>query len=382
MIYFVGVIISFFLAFILISKKNKSGADNILAVWLLFIGLHLLLFYLFIGKRYIGFPYLLGFELPMPLVHGPFLYLYCAALTGQHYKKRLRLLHFLPFILSYIPFLGFFLLPFSSKILVYQNKGDGYVDILSVLYILFIASGVLYITVSFRLLARHKKNIANQFSYTERINLAWLRYLLAGIMVIWAVIILGNDEAVYTTVVLYVLFIGYFGIKQVGVFTHQNPVTLTAQPILTEAAGTAIDEVLTYEAKDEIGKYTKSGLGEAAANNIHTQLTQAMETHQWYKNPELSLSKLSQSIGVQPNQLSQVINTKEQKNFYDYINQLRVNEFRQAVAQPQNQKFTLLALAYECGFNSKASFNRNFKKATGQSPTEYLKRSNISLSGK
>ncbi len=372
MIYFVGVIFSFFLAFILISKKNKSGADTILAAWLLFIGIHLLSVYLFTSTKYIQFPYLLGIDLPMPLIHGPFLYLYCTSLTQQHYKKGLSLLHFLPFVIGYLPFLGFFISSFENKILVYQNQGEGYTEILSVMYLLFILSGVVYVFLSLRLLAKHKKNIANQFSYTEKINLAWLRYLTLGIMLIWLCVIFGTDDYTFTAVVLYILFIGYFGIKQVGIFTFKNPDTEYLQD-------KTIDVSLATTTNNNTEKYTKSGLGNTTANDIYTQLAEAMQNHKWYKNPELSMGKLSRDLDVPVNQLSQVINTKEQKSFYDYINQLRIEEFKLVVTQPENQKFTLLALAYDCGFNSKASFNRNFKRVTGLSPTEYLKGINITL---
>ncbi|MNY28251.1 Helix-turn-helix domain protein [compost metagenome] len=69
----------------------------------------------------------------------------------------------------------------------------------------------------------------------------------------------------------------------------------------------------------------------------------------------------------------------EKKSFYDYINELRIEEFKIIVVLPENQKFTLLSLAYDVGFNSKTSFNRNFKNITGLSPTAYLQQQKIQL---
>jgi YesN/AraC family two-component response regulator len=102
-----------------------------------------------------------------------------------------------------------------------------------------------------------------------------------------------------------------------------------------------------------------------------------MQSQKLYKNAELTLDDLANSLKVLPNHLSQVINSTENKNFYDYINNLRINEFIELIALLENQKFTLLSLAFECGFNSKTSFNRNFKKATGLTPSEYIKQENI-----
>lgn len=91
------------------------------------------------------------------------------------------------------------------------------------------------------------------------------------------------------------------------------------------------------------------------------------------------MSDQARQLDIHPNYISQVINSVEQKNFYDFINEHRVEEFKQLVSLSENQHFTLLALAFECGFNSKTSFNRNFKKATGMTPSTYLEQRNIHL---
>jgi len=124
-------------------------------------------------------------------------------------------------------------------------------------------------------------------------------------------------------------------------------------------------------------KYSKSGLSAEASVELHENLTQLVNSEKIFKQSDLTLTELAKRLGTHPNYLSQVINEKEGKNFYDYINQLRTEEFKKIVASPGNQKFTLLSLAFECGFNSKSSFNKYFKKVTGLSPSEYLKQKNI-----
>ena len=119
-------------------------------------------------------------------------------------------------------------------------------------------------------------------------------------------------------------------------------------------------------------KYSKSGLTPEMAENLHGRLKKLMESEKIYTESELSLSELANLLNTLPNYLSQVINDKEGKNFYDYINMLRIEAFKTMVSRPENKKYTLLSLSYDCGFNSKSSFNKNFKKVTGQSPSEYL----------
>lgn len=374
MLYLTGVVITFFLAFILLSKSHKTIADKILFFWLIGIGLHLLLFYIFFSGKYIIYPYTLGLSIPLPLIHGPFLFLYTAAVTNQSKNWKINSLHFLPVILCYFSISNFLLLPNESKILIYKNEGAGYETVQNITLFAILCSGIVYVIWSLTLLKKHKRNILNQFSYTEKINLVWLRYLIYGIALIWLFVVLGNDELLFSVVVLFVVFIGYFGINQVGVFSKIEPVN---QPknhnidkksvVIENEDGDKFNAV-----EDKNSKYSKSGLNEEMARKIHNLLTNEIENKKLFTNPELTLVELSEILNVHPNHLSQVINTFEERNFYDYINSKRIEHFIELLSKSENKKYTILSLAFESGFNSKSSFNKYFKKVTNQTPTEYL----------
>lgn len=366
MLYLTGIIITFFLVVILASKKNKSEADKILASWLFFTGFHLFLYYLHYKNDFASFPFLLGFELPMPLLQGPFLYLYTSALTNQNQHKKYNIFHFLPFIMAIIILIPFFKLSFEEKLKVFQNEGKGYENLILILYSAVLISGIVYALLSLQKLSKHRKNISEAFSSTEKINLSWLQYLILGSSIIWIVVIFFNDEYIFSVVVFYLIFIGYFGIKQVGIFTNQA----FSENRIPTISSSKINETETFSEKI---KYEKSSLNTTELNSIHQNLIRLMATEKLYKNPDLTLAELSQKLNIHPNVLSQVINSVEGKNFYDYINSQRVAEFKKLILLPENQKFTLLSVAFECGFNSKTAFNRNFKKETGLSPSEYLK---------
>jgi len=119
-------------------------------------------------------------------------------------------------------------------------------------------------------------------------------------------------------------------------------------------------------------KYAKSGLSDEASESLYAKLTQVITDDQVYKQQELSIGDFAEMLETHPNYLSQVINEKTGKSFYDFINSYRVEDFKKLIADPKNKQFTLLTLAYQSGFNSKSSFNRYFKKQTGQTPTQYL----------
>jgi AraC-like DNA-binding protein len=91
-----------------------------------------------------------------------------------------------------------------------------------------------------------------------------------------------------------------------------------------------------------------------------------------YRKSDLSIDDLASKLKIHHNYLSQVINEREKKNFYEFVNHFRLEEFKKLLSEPKNRNYTLLALAFECGFNSKSSFNRYFKKSTGKTPSEYF----------
>lgn len=380
MFHIAGIIISLFLALLLFTKRGRATADLILALWLVLIAVHLLCYYLLISGTYPEFPYLLGLEIPLPLIHGPFLYWYTATLTFQRSKRLPWWTHFIPAAAGYILLSGFFAQPVDQKIRIYQAGGAGYETITRIIRRAIIPSGVLYVVLSLMLLRKHSVNIATQFSYSEKINLNWLVYLTIGIGVIWLSVIFGNDISTFILVDLFVLFVGYFGIRQAGIFTNgtiKDSSVNTDEEEANEPEATADPVPEGPVTTEEKTKYKKTAISGDLMSKIHRELTQLMQAEQLYKNPELSLDELAGRLAVNSNTLSQVINSVEQRNFYDYINDFRVKEFQRIVVLPENSKFTFLSIAFEVGFNSKTSFNRNFKKATGLSPREFFQQERI-----
>lgn len=356
MFYLTGVGLALFLDLLLLAKPKKSTADWILAWWMLFVGLHLLTVAAFRMKIY---PVLLGLDLPLPVVHGPFLFLYTRALTGRALSAKHVLLHFLMPLAFYIYLIPFMLLPADQKILVYQNRGAGYETFRAIRGIWIPVSGILYILMSLVALRRHRRRIVDEFSSVDKINLDWLQYLMIWLALIWVMVIFGNDNWVFGTAVVFLFFIGLFGIRQGVIFKYGD-----VRPSIVH-----IDALTEPTGKP---KYEKSGLTPESAETLHRLLSDTMASGKYYLDSELSLVDLAERLGVVPNHLSQVINEREGKKFYDYINGLRVDEFKRVVRLPGSEKLTLFAIAQQCGFNSKSSFNRYFKKVTGQLPSEYM----------
>lgn len=103
---------------------------------------------------------------------------------------------------------------------------------------------------------------------------------------------------------------------------------------------------------------------------IGDQLENIMKEERVYKDPDLTLSALAEKLAIKPYLLSRCLKLQFEKKFTDLVNEHRVVEWIQLVRDPGNERYTLLTLAYEAGFNSKASFNRAVKKHTGLSPRQ------------
>jgi AraC-like DNA-binding protein len=101
------------------------------------------------------------------------------------------------------------------------------------------------------------------------------------------------------------------------------------------------------------------------------KLSSYFQKEEPYLQPDITLSELATRLHTNTSVLSAAINTGFGKNFNDFVNQYRVDAFLAKMQSGEMKHFTLLAIAFECGFNSKATFNRAVKKATGKSPSEF-----------
>lgn len=372
MLYLLGIFLAFFLSFLLITKKNKNAADFILSAWLCVLGLNLTAYYLLLTQQYQEFPSFIVFGTTLPLAHGPFLYLYVKQQTSQSSFLLRDYLHFLPLVLGNLLFASFYMAPFSERLGIVIHEGQGYgVEMLIRSYGVYL-SGIIYVSLSLWILYRYRKNMVQQFSNIEKINFNWLLYLIIWIIIIWFfVLVIQKDSFIYATTTFFILWLGYFGIKQVQVF-HQPHLSGNDYLVYENRDTDYFQEEVN---SDEIEKkYKNSGLTDSTIDAIHSRLIQLLDEEKPYVNPNLTLNELAKMLHVHPNYLSQVINSKEEKNFYELINKKRIDEFVKKLEDPENKQYTLIAIAYECGFNSKASFNRNFKKYFDVTPSEYQKK--------
>ncbi|SEB43042.1 AraC-type DNA-binding protein [Tenacibaculum sp. MAR_2009_124] len=370
-----GIFIAIFLVILLILKRNKTNSDRILGYWLCLMAVHLFFFYLRDSELMVEMPYLIGVDFVFPILQSVFLYFYARSITGNGLSIKKTLVHLIPTFILLITSIPFFMLDDETKIdIVIRRTNHDYdwYDYLSTIFV--IISGFAYCVTTLFLIEEHKKNILHRFSNTDNKELIWLKNLTIGLLIIWlSVFITDNPAIIFSLVVLFVLFIGFFGINQTSIFSSQpinkEELNISSQNTSDNIVDASVSEITISNVKRQ---YVKSGLTTQMSNGIYKLLRSKMQMEKLFLNNELTLTELAKKLEVKSNHLSQVINERENKNFYNYINTLRVNEFLQIHKAPENKNLTILAIALNCGFKSKSTFNKHFKLITGKTPKDYI----------
>jgi len=118
-------------------------------------------------------------------------------------------------------------------------------------------------------------------------------------------------------------------------------------------------------------KYATSLLSSTQVDHIYDKSINCLDQKKLFADKELTLGQLAKEVNISTQYLSQVINTKSGSNFPDFINWYRIEESKKLLLSPGSSKYTIEAIALESGFGTKMSFNKAFKKFTGETPSEY-----------
>jgi AraC-like DNA-binding protein len=287
--------------------------------------------------------------------------------------RALELLHLAPVILVYVLTAPIFFYSGEEKIAFLHNMIRGIQAPLFSVFNGFIpVQGIVYTVLTIKTVADYNRRIKESFSTIDLINLNWLKYLTLGMIVIWSIVALNAaarllmpplariDAMVNVPLALLIYSIGYMGLRQPEIFIDPS----SPQP---EDRGAA--------------KYRRSGLSDDAAEAIKRRLIALMESERLFLGQDLTLQKLAGRLNTSSHNLSEVINTRLHLSYYDFVNQYRVEEFKSRLADPASERYNLLSIALESGFQSKGAFNAIFKKFTGMTPSEYKERVSASPSG-
>ncbi len=357
---FIGLVFGLLLIF---TKRINQKANRYLGglaliivfwnVWVLSLDLDIF--------RYFPKFYLIPVNFSLAL--GPLLYFYIKKMTRPTWSFATKDgVHFLPLVFELVVHVILCQEAVAKGVLATDTTA--FYTLIPVVQLLAIISILVYCYHGLSLIRKYHSWLKANYSNDDKYNLRWLYRLTIIFAVFWFML-------VPYTLVDYLFFGFNLGIRDyypiyillsamtlwISIEAFLKPEIVFVDPIQEEKT-TAVDEK---------PKPTQEALDKAA------WLQQEMERNLFYLDSELSLTSLAQELAMHPNSLSKIINDGLGKNFSDFVNDYRVQAVIDRLKDPNYDHITLLGISFECGFNSKTTFNRVFKNVTGKTPIDFKK---------
>jgi len=355
----ISVFLLIFFSIFLVTRKKQSRLSNFLLAGFLFINSIPFLFNIIYSldlKIFRSLPTLYLSFFNLDFLMGPLIYFYTKSVAIKDFRlKNKDWPHLLPVIVFNLYLLFSIILKQTTGVPLGFIRRETTAALLASHMLL-----VIYACLSVRVLRQFTAAIKNVYSYTEKINLSWLRFVLVGFGIIWLMIIVNclvrimwktpipslNDILSVVNFVVSIIII-YYGLTRPLLFTE-------------------------IESKS---KYEGSTLTSENAKLYTNRLKVFMETEKPHLIPSITINELSEKLSIPAKHLSQLVNEQFQKNFFDFINSYRIEEAKRYLVKKSRRNLNISQILYEVGFNSKAAFNRAFSRHVGMSPKEFRKKS-------
>jgi AraC-like DNA-binding protein len=381
-IFIIGIAQGIFFALLLITKSNNQIANRILSFWMFLICFSLFVNYFYITGLIQKVPHLTGLDSPLPFLYPPIIFLYTSLLTKRKATlNRKDILHLLPFLIFFLyMFFNFYLRSGNEKYNLIKSIQFGPIPVeIQIANYLKIFQAAIYLIIVFQMIQKHQIRIKQEFSFTEKINLTWLKIIVFSLIVIYFFKFIGMltnfinirlDLAILRSltdllIILFIYIIAFYGLKQPEIFSQNSLITSETNQNGLINNSTEVESQIKK-------KYANSPLSDDESKQLLIKLQHYMETEKPYLQAQLSIKDIADKLEINTKYLSQVINELLGLNFFNFINQYRVEEVKKRLLDNKYKHFSIIGIALDCGFNSKSSFNSIFKRFTNQTPSNYI----------
>ena len=370
----ISFIIAIMFAGLLICRKRfSSRGDLFLAALMLIVALwnaSILIFDLHLHRYAIG---IIWVPLKFTLALGPCFYFYVRYITDFKLKQKIKIWpHFIPVFIEVIIFLVQVYQGIPLRLGYFQTDTFFFFD--PILNGTAIVSLLIYGYLARQRIKQYHEWVKDNFSHAHKYNVNWL-YRLSTVFLC------------FLSMWFAYFIVDYFVYDYKLTFYDYYPFHLTLALISIWLSTEA------FLKPDIIYPEHVFNSGEVLSEEIHTNIQTAqhppsldeeirhkalwlkkqIEENLLYLDPDLSLKSLADTLNIHPNLASKIVNEGLKLTFSDCINQFRVQAVMNKLHDPKFDKTTFLAIAFDCGFNSKTTFNRVFKKQIGQTPLQYRK---------
>jgi AraC-like DNA-binding protein len=366
--YLLGAVNALFFCILIFSKPQRVDADKIMGVWLIVLSLQLIAPFIFLSNLDF-YHHVAGAEFMLFTLHPAFLYFYIRAITGVKPLFRNAGLIILSSLLASSGLISFFCLPAKVRYNIILGNQD-----IPNYFLLFIIPLILYFvffwSASNKLLRNYKSKILQVYSYKQNVDLLWLRrisLLFYGLLIITGIVgilfsyygipLLLSDYFYFAGLTIFIFLVGFWGYKQGAVFSFQS---------------LNIEKNVSHNVDKFHLPHTQKTVDARAS-----LLKELMEKKKPFFNPTLTIYELASMVDLPPHQLSRLIRKEFNCNFFEFVNNYRIEAFKKLLFSNEYKNYTILAIAFECGFNTKSAFNRIFKEQTGLTPSEFKKNHSV-----
>lgn len=351
--YTVAVSQGFFVSLVLLLlKKGNSKANITLSILVLLLTIYLLDNLLGMTGFFYNNPHYLYVAAPLWYLFPPLFYFYVKIQVNADIKWHwYHLLHLIPFLIMLYQFLPFYFLPGDIKLQYFSGelKPPGSELILIFYVMISPLQLVLYSSIILFKKLRGKYNLSINPAHLNWIKIVFsllFIFALAETAIITRWILTGEVTVQFKYVPLAIYSFIIYSIAYLAIV---QPETLFSFNVLKIKK---LNRIMTKQYADELIKL--------------------IEEEKLYLNSELKYSEVASRLGISARYLTEVLNREIGKGFNDFVNEYRVDEVKRRLLNNEIESLTLMAIAFESGFNSKSSFNRIFKKHTGSTPSEFI----------
>lgn len=358
---FLGILLS---VLFFIKKSNNKTANRLLGVYTFLVSFHMIFKCLYWSGSLETSTFIHLNLVPFLLwvSYGPILFFYLRSILSVNKLVKTDLLFLIPPIILLVLLGPFLFLGTEAKVEVVTNEQvRDFVFFPSYITWVVLALMYFYVFLIYNRFANHRKT-----GYKEKIWLQWLigshigfisLFLLFMVLIKFEIMDPKYDYFIDAGITFFIGMLAYFGFVQPDVFNGKKP----------------LSKLIPF-----YKKYSKSGLSESLAKDFKDKLVQLMEHEKPYLKNELRMNELADLLKISRNHTSQIINEHFNLSFFDFINRYRVDEAKALLMNNEEEKLSVTAIAYQVGFNNRASFYKAFKKFTDQSPSTFVNHLKVS----